>query len=60
MTPSPKTIGDQISVAQAIEQMQREEITTLVVTDAADRLAGYIHLHDILGRGGTLKITLAE
>jgi arabinose-5-phosphate isomerase len=60
MTPTPKTIGDQISVAQAIEQMQREEITTLVVTDAADRLAGYIHLHDILGRGGTLKITLAE
>jgi arabinose-5-phosphate isomerase len=60
MTPTPKTIGDQISVAQAIEQMQREEITTLVVTDAADRLAGYIHLHDILGRGGTLKITLSE
>jgi arabinose-5-phosphate isomerase len=60
MTPNPKTIRDRISVAQAIEQMQRDEITTLVVTDAANRLAGYIHLHDILGRGGTLKITLAE
>jgi arabinose-5-phosphate isomerase len=40
--------------------MQREEITTLVVTDEAARLKGYIHLHDILGRGGTLKITLSE
>lgn len=60
MTPNPKTIGDQVSVAQAIERMQRDEITTLVVTGPQNRLAGYIHLHDILGRGGTLKITLAE
>jgi arabinose-5-phosphate isomerase len=60
MTRSPKTIREEISVAQAIEYMQREEITTLVVTDEAARLKGYIHLHDILGRGGTLKITLSE
>ncbi|MBU4121583.1 MAG: KpsF/GutQ family sugar-phosphate isomerase [Proteobacteria bacterium] len=60
MTPSPKTIRENISVAQAIEQMQREEITTLVVTDDANRLKGYIHLHDILGRGGTLKISIAD
>ena len=60
MTPSPKTIRENISVAQAIEQMQREEITTLVVTDDANRLKGYIHLHDILGRGGTLKISITD
>ena len=60
MTRNPKTIREQISVAQAIEYMQRDEITTLVVTDAANHLKGYIHLHDLLGRGGTLKITLAE
>jgi arabinose-5-phosphate isomerase len=60
MTRSPKTIREEISIAHAIEYMQREEITTLVVTDAADCLKGYIHLHDILGRGGTLKITLSE
>ncbi len=60
MTRSPKTIREDISVAQAIERMQCDEITTLVVTDAANHLIGYIHLHDILGRGGTLKITLAE
>jgi arabinose-5-phosphate isomerase len=60
MTRSPRTIRENLSVAQAIEQMQREEITTLVVTDTRSHLKGYIHLHDILGRGGTLKITLAE
>lgn len=60
MTRTPKTIGEHISVAQAVERMQRDEITTLVVTDAANRLTGYVHLHDILGRGGTLKITLSE
>jgi arabinose-5-phosphate isomerase len=60
MTRSPKTIRETISVAQAVEQMQRAEITTLVVTDAANHLKGYVHLHDILGRGGTLKITLSE
>ncbi len=60
MTRTPKTIRETISVARAVEQMQRDEITTLVVTDAANRLKGYIHLHDILGRGGTLKITLSE
>jgi arabinose-5-phosphate isomerase len=60
MTRNPKTIRDRISVAQAIEYMQRDEITTLAVTDAANHLKGYIHLHDLLGRGGTLKMTLAE
>lgn len=60
MTRSPKTIQEEVAVAQAIEYMQRAEITTLVVIDGANRLKGYIHLHDILGRGGTLKITLSE
>jgi len=60
MTRHPKTIRENISVAQAIEYMQRDEITTLVVTDADNHLKGYIHIHDLLGRGGTLKITVAE
>jgi len=60
MTPSPKTIREDVSIAQAVEYMQREEITTLVVTDDGKRLKGYIHLHDILGRGGTLKISIVD
>jgi len=57
MTMSPKTIDENTSVAQAIEAMEKDEITALLVTDETDRIKGYIHLHDILGRGGTLKIS---
>ena len=60
MTSSPKSIRDNISVALTVETMQRMEITTLVVTDDENRIKGYVHLHDILGRGGTLKMTLSE
>jgi len=58
MTKSPKTIDENASLAETIEVMQRMEITTLVVINGRNRLKGYIHLHDILGRGGTLKIAL--
>jgi arabinose-5-phosphate isomerase len=60
MTRSPKSIRQNISVALTVEMMQRMEITTLVVTDDENRIQGYVHLHDILGRGGTLKMTLSE
>lgn len=60
MTPSPKTIEEHASLARTIEYMQKEEITTLVVVNDKKRLKGYIHLHDILGRGGTLKISLTH
>jgi arabinose-5-phosphate isomerase len=58
MTHSPKTIEESVSLADAIEYMQRDEITTLAVVDDKKKLKGYIHLHDILGRGGTLKISV--
>ena len=59
MTLSPKTIEENASLARTIEYMQKEEITTLAVVSGNNRLTGYIHLHDILGRGGTLKISVA-
>jgi arabinose-5-phosphate isomerase len=59
MTRSPKTIDENASLARTIEYMQREEITTLVVVNGDNLLKGYIHIHDIFGRGGTLKISLA-
>jgi arabinose-5-phosphate isomerase len=58
MTGSPKTIEANVSLAETIEFMQRDEITTLAVVDKKMKLLGYIHLHDILGRGGSLKISL--
>jgi arabinose-5-phosphate isomerase len=59
MTRSPKTIEENTSVAQTIETMQQKEITTLVVVNEKNQLKGYVHLHDILGRGGTLKISIS-
>jgi arabinose-5-phosphate isomerase len=58
MIPSPKTIEENASLAKTIEYMQKDEITTLVVVDKKNTLKGYIHIHDILGRGGTLKISV--
>lgn len=58
MTRSPKVADPSASLAETIEFMQRAEITALAVVSAGGRLDGYIHLHDILGRGGTVKISL--
>ena len=59
MTRSPKTIDENTSVARTIETMQQREITTLAVVNENKQLKGYVHLHDILGRGGTLKISIS-
>ncbi len=60
MTKAPKTIDPETSLAQTIELMQRDEITTLATIDIEGRLEGYIHLHDILGRGGTIRISIPQ
>lgn len=57
MTVSPQTIDENASIAQTIETMEKDEITALAVVNEKNHLKGYIHLHDILGRGGTLKIS---
>lgn len=58
MTLNPKTIDETASIAQTIECMQKEEITALAVINKKKELKGYLHLHDILGRGGTINISL--
>ena len=37
--------------AKAVEMMERYSITTLVVSDNAKRIAGVVHLHDLLKHG---------
>jgi len=59
MTCDPKTIDENVSLAQTMERMQKEEITSFVVVNEKKELKGYIHLHDILGRGGSVSISLA-
>ncbi|MDD5170373.1 MAG: KpsF/GutQ family sugar-phosphate isomerase [Syntrophales bacterium] len=58
MTRNPKSIDENVSLAATIEAMQRDEITTFVVVNGKNKLKGYIHLHDILGRGGSLKMSV--
>jgi len=58
MTPSPKTIEGNWSIARTIEFMQTDEITALAVVNGDNQLQGYVHLHDILGRGGTIRISM--
>jgi arabinose-5-phosphate isomerase len=58
MTKNPKSIDENTSLAATIEAMQKDEITTFVVINGQNKLKGYIHLHDILGRGGSLKMSV--
>ncbi len=58
MTRNPKTIDKNTSLAETVEMMQKKEITSLAVVNEKNKLQGYVHLHDILGRGGSVNISL--
>jgi len=51
MTSAPKTITRDLLAADALSIMQDHEITILPVTEEDGRLAGLLHLHDLLGKG---------
>lgn len=58
MTANPKTINEKASLAETVEFMQKKEITSLGVVNEKNKLKGYVHLHDIFGRGGSVTISL--
>ncbi|HOC58726.1 MAG TPA: KpsF/GutQ family sugar-phosphate isomerase [Smithellaceae bacterium] len=58
MTHNPKTIDEKASLAQTVEFMQKIEITCLAVVNERQKLKGYVHLHDIFGRGGSVSISM--
>ena len=58
MTANPKTIDEKASLAETVEFMQKKEITSLGVVNEKKKLIGYVHLHDIFGRGGSVNISL--
>ena len=58
MTANPKTIDENASLAETVEFMQKKEITALAVVNEKKKLKGYVHLHDIFGRGGSVNISL--
>lgn len=51
MTPQPRSICADQSVADALEMMERYLITVLPVVDRNGGLQGILHLHDLLGKG---------
>jgi arabinose-5-phosphate isomerase len=50
MSPSPRTIQENQTAAEALGIMELYTITLLVITDRNNRVKGIIHLHDILGK----------
>ncbi len=56
MTVNPHIIMPEMPLYDALNIMERHQITILPVTDKDKQLLGIVHLHDILGKG-TLKFT---
>lgn len=50
MNPSPKTVGPDTLVVNALTIMRKNNITQLLVTDK-ERYLGVLHLHDIIKEG---------
>jgi len=51
MTVKPLTIDAQALAAEAVNRMEQHGITALLVTDAAQHLAGALNIHDLLRAG---------
>jgi arabinose-5-phosphate isomerase len=51
MTKNPRSVRREASAAQVLDLMEARQITVLPVLDAEGRLAGLVHLHDLLGKG---------
>lgn len=51
MTPNPRTARLSASVAEVLDLMEERAITVVPVVDEDGKLAGMVHLHDLLGKG---------
>jgi arabinose-5-phosphate isomerase len=51
MIENPKTVNPNTPVYDALNIMEQHEITALPVVEGEKKVAGIIHLHDILGKG---------
>ncbi len=49
--PSPKTIAGSSLAVDAVQVMRKHKISQLIVLNAQDNYAGFIHLHDLLKEG---------
>lgn len=51
MTKNPKTVDPDSAAYDALNIMEKYQITVLPVTDHMGKVRGILHLHDILGKG---------
>ncbi len=51
MTENPKSIDENAPLYDALNIMEAHQITVLPVIDMEKKVAGVLHLHDILGKG---------
>ncbi len=51
MTQNPHRLTADCFLYDALNLMERHQITVLPIVDRSDRLDGLLHLHDILGKG---------
>ena len=47
MTTSPITVAPETLAAEALHILEQRRITAIVVVDAAQRVLGVVHLHDL-------------
>jgi arabinose-5-phosphate isomerase len=47
MTRNPQTIGPHVLASEALNQMERRKITSVVVVDESQKVLGVVHLHDL-------------
>jgi arabinose-5-phosphate isomerase len=51
MGKSPKTIFDDAMAVEALERLENNNITQILVTDIANKYIGVVHLHDLIKEG---------
>jgi len=51
MTKNPQTIAESSPTYDALNIMEKHQITVLPVVDTREEVKGILHLHDILGKG---------
>lgn len=47
MTRNPQTIGSHVLASEALNQMEKRKITSVVVVDDSKKVVGVVHLHDL-------------
>ena len=51
MTPTPRALAPESPAYDALNLMEKHQITVLPITDETGKILGILHLHDILGKG---------